>query len=201
MTLISLRPKFSNLNPIILASASPRRQDILKQKQINFITATHHFDEASIKSTDFKTPRLYVKHLAQQKAYCVKNTNNLWVLTADTIVTYQDTIFEKPKNLDDALSMLLYLQNKTHQIFTAFCLFNKALNKSYLRCCKSDITFKDNSPALVQDYIYTYKPLDKSGSYGIQELPKDIKYTLKGSFKNVMGLPITDVIRLIKYIQ
>ena len=155
----------------------------------------------SIQPADFQSPRQYVKHCALQKALSLTNRSKNWLLTADTIVVHEDTILEKPKDKNDATTMLSTLSNTTHCVITSFCLFHPILKKCYVRSVKSFVTFGKLTKKHIEDYIHQFNPYDKAGSYGIQELPAYFNAHVKGSKYNVIGLPIYQVRSLIKHIQ
>lgn len=189
------------MQSIKLASGSPRRKEILETFHIKFEQIPHHFDETSLHPDEYANKVDYVKKLAYLKALSVVNHANDWVLTADTIVVYQNIVLNKPKNLEEACSFLKKLSNSTHQVLSAFCLKHANQKKSYIRCDVATLTFNKISEHDISHYVYTYSPLDKAGGYGIQELPKNFVHHIDGSRYTVIGLPIYQLKSVIKHIH
>ena len=186
---------------IKLASGSPRRKDILNHFKIPFDLISHCLDETTINPIDYKNKVDYVKKLAHLKALSIKDNLNNWILTADTIVVYENSVLNKPQDLKQATQYLKRLSNSNHFVYSAFCLLNRNLNKSYIRCDKATITFNKLLHKDILDYVHHYHPLDKAGAYGIQELPKHFVKKLIGSKYTVIGLPIYQLKSVIKHIH
>lgn len=190
----------SNTFQLCLASASPRRQAILKAFSVPFRCIQHQFDEQSVSPDDFSTSAKYVRHLAKQKALSTQEGHH-WVLAADTIVVHQNRILGKPRDHNEAFQYLSALNNDCHQVMTAFCLYNQALNKHVCQLNKSQVCFNDLSDSDLKHYINTFKPFDKAGAYGIQEVPTHFIRSFSGSKYTIIGLNIKSVLKRIKHIQ
>jgi septum formation protein len=178
--------KLKNHN-IILASGSPRRQQFFKDLGFQFEICLKPIEEiypehlTHLEITDF---------LAQLKAAPFKevlNDNDI-LITSDTIVWHNDKAVGKPKDTDDAFSMIKSLSNSTHQVLTSVCFTTKTQQKTVNDITK--VTFKTLSDDEIWYYVNTFKPLDKAGAYGIQDWIGLVGVTkLEGSYFNVMGLP------------
>ena len=189
------------MSVIYLASHSPRRHQLLREFGIQHKIVDHLFDEESLDPNTFLNKETYVKKLALNKAESVINLQNNWILSADTIVVFNNRVFNKPTDLNQAISYLETLSGNKHQVMTAFCLLNKKLNKKIVRCAKATITFNKLSKDQIKDYVFKSKPLDKAGGYAIQELPSGFVKKCTGSKFTVIGLPIFMLKRVIKRIH
>ena len=173
---------------LILASGSPRRQELLKSLGLPF--------EIRIKEID----EVYPKHLKKSEIsdYLAQLKSNAFVeelnpkdllITSDTIVWYHNMALGKPKSKDDAFQMLQKLSGKTHEVITSVVI--KSLKKEDIFNCITKVTFKELSSEEIQFYIDNYNPMDKAGAYGIQDWIGQIGITkIEGSYFNVMGFPI-----------
>lgn len=187
---------FSTHQPLILASASPRRQQFLRNLGIDFTVTTADVDETPFSR---ELPNDFARRMATDKAKKVAADNQAsWVIGADTIVTLEDgTILGKPANQQEALTMLNHLNNATHRVMTGMCLFhfNKGIENTIVET--TEVTFMDSPEALLKTYINTGEPLDKAGSYGIQGLGSFLVKEINGSCTNVIGLPVNRLISLL----
>ncbi|MBI60370.1 septum formation protein Maf [bacterium] len=182
---------------LLLASSSPRRRDILKQFGYTFSCIQHSFDETSLCFADFSSARSYVKELAKQKALSILNTSDDIVLTADTIVIFNNQCLGKPKNKAEASAYLSLLQGNTHSVISAFCLFYKHI-KPIVRSALCNVTFNPLNDTQIETYITTKNPYDKAGGYGIQDCPNSFINHYSGSIYTIMGLPIYQLNQTIK---
>ena len=121
-----------------------------------------------------------------------------WVLGADTVVVLEKTLFGKPENSGEARKFLQALSGKTHQVITSFCLLNRALKRSIARSVSTRVTFKPLSPREIDWYIQTREPLDKAGAYAIQGKGAFCVQKIRGSYTNVVGLPVTEVLEALE---
>jgi len=174
---------------IILASKSPRRQQLLKGLEITFSIQPKDVEEIYPENLAGEQIAVYLSELkARAFDFSILPENTL-LITADTIVYLDNVVIGKPKNFDDAVQMLSTLSGKKHQVITGVCLKTKDVSHSFY--AKSDVYFRHLEMDEIQHYVRQYKPYDKAGAYGIQEW---IGYTgierIEGSFYNVMGLPI-----------
>ncbi|MGE4289765.1 MAG: Maf family nucleotide pyrophosphatase [Salinivirgaceae bacterium] len=173
---------------IILASQSPRRQQLLKELGLNFSIEVREIDEVYPAHLQREEIPVY---LAQLKAKVFENSlsKNQLVITADTIVWLNNHVLGKPTDFDDALNMLQSLSGNTHTVYTGVCL--KSLSKETTFWAKTDVHFKVLSEEEITYYLKTHKPYDKAGAYGIQEWIGYIGIEhIEGSYFNVMGLPV-----------
>lgn len=172
---------------LILASNSPRRKKILTDLCLNFEVMPSNYDEKL--ETDIFSYDL-IEDLATQKACEVVRRvgNNEIVLGADTVVVLHNKILGKPHSKEEAYQMLRGLSGQTHMVVTALCGINTQTNRAALLSTTSYVRFKELSEDLIHYYIDEFNPLDKAGSYGIQELPDGILDKYEGSFENIVGL-------------
>ncbi len=171
---------------IILASKSPRRQELLKLMDLDFRIVLKEVDESY---PDNLTPEEIAVYIARKKAEAFDEiVSDEIVLTADTIVSVEGHILGKPDTEEHAVEMLKMLSGKTHQVITGVCLFYKHHYHSFYDV--SEVTFRDMNQEELKHYVTKYKPMDKAGSYGIQEWigVTGIK-KINGSYTNVVGLP------------
>lgn len=182
-----LKEKLAKYN-IILASKSPRRQELLKGLELDFEIKTKEIEEIFPDSLYKEEIPLFLSNL---KAKAFKNdlTDNDLVITSDTIVWCNNKQFGKPIDTNDAVSMLNELSNKSHEVITAVTLMTKEKTVSFFDITK--VFFKRLSNEEINHYVNTYKPFDKAGSYGIQEW---IGFAgiekIEGDYFNVVGLPL-----------
>ena len=177
---------------IILASKSPQRKYLLKQAGIEFLVIPPQVDESEFNLTN---PSDYVKKLAIAKAeYIAEKYPDSWVIGADTIVYINNTILEKPESKKNAVQMLKCLSAKTHVVYTGFsiCCKNKAQKIS--RIAKTEVILKKMSDHEIKWYVNTKEPFDKAGAYAIQGLGASLVKSINGSYTNVVGLPVCEVI-------
>jgi septum formation protein len=173
---------------MILASASPRRAELLRQLGLAFQVVPS--DAAEVCHSHL-TPREVCLMNAYRKARTVAaRFPAALVLGADTMVCLDDMIFGKPADLAEASRMLVQLQGRTHQVITGVCLVRQEARRSRLFAVATDVTFRPLSPARIQDYLAAINPLDKAGAYAIQEQGEQIVAGISGSFSNVVGLPL-----------
>ncbi|QIA08897.1 Maf-like protein [Draconibacterium halophilum] len=172
----------------ILASKSPRRQELLKSLGIDFEVQTKDVDESY---PNHLPPDKIPVYLAEKKAKAFTNglNNNDLLITADTIVVLNDHVLEKPVDYDHAFQMLSALSGRIHEVITGVCL--SSTKKSVVFSSLTNVQFKKLTNAEIDYYINTFKPYDKAGAYGIQEWIGSIGIShIEGSFYNVMGLPL-----------
>jgi len=182
---------------LILASKSPRRRYLLSQAGLEFDVIPSGFDENSVILTD---PAEYVRALSLAKANDIARQHpQSWVIGADTIVRFDGEVLGKPKGKSAARDMLKRLSGQTHQVFTGYTICRDDRMNSYTDAVCTDVTFKELSDEEVEWYIHTDEPFDKAGAYAIQGLGTFLVKRINGSYTNVVGLPVCEVIeRLIK---
>ncbi len=173
------------MGKIVLASSSPRRAQILKDYKLEIIPSPY-----IEKHTKTAFSYAYVEDLAYNKAFAVLPLveENCIVVGADTVVVLDEEILEKPNDENDAFNMLKKLSGKTHSVITAISMINSATKNHLTVSTTSFVTFEDISDEMILKYIKEYKPLDKAGSYGIQELPPGYVKAVEGDFENIIGI-------------
>ncbi|MDR1608363.1 MAG: Maf family protein [Deltaproteobacteria bacterium] len=177
---------------LILASASPRRRELLRAAGFQFIVKPAEVDESPI---DQEPPRAQVSRLAVAKALAgAKENPQSLVLAADTIVVLKGQIFGKPKELAEAKEMLKALSGQTHEVITAFCLLGKNCPKPIVKPVSSAVTFRPLNASDIEAYLALGESLDKAGAYAVQGLGLSLIKEIQGSLTNVMGLPLQEVI-------
>ncbi len=177
---------------IILASASPRRRELLGQIGVQFTVCPVDIDETPLAD---EQPGAYVQRIAAKKSAAVApNTEKLPVLAADTAVVSGSYIMGKPENLQDAMRMLGQLSGKTHQVYTAVSLRGK-FHQQVLSV--TDVTFRILTECEIKHYWQSEEPADKAGSYAIQGLGAIFVQSITGSFSGVVGLPIFETVKIL----
>ena len=186
-----------NQELICLASASPRRRQLLEQIGVSFEVFPTEIDESF---RDDEPPQQLVHRLALAKAEHAAAlpqwSPDQLVVAADTAVVLKGKIFGKPADDSDACRMLTELSGRTHQVMTAV-----AMVRGDTRFCEtnvSEVTFKDLEPAEIEHYVATGEPADKAGAYGIQGLGAVFVSRLEGSYSGVMGLPLFETAALLE---
>jgi septum formation protein len=183
-------------SPFILASASPRRQELLRSVGLKFKTIPAHVNEDYI---DGESPRQHVKRLAQDKARVLAHKYpGAWVLGADTIVVIDGLILGKPENKTQARQMLTRLSGREHKVFTGFNLTHAASRVTKTKVIRSAVQFKDISAEEMEWYISCDEPYDKAGGYAVQGKGAYFIRAIRGSYTNVIGLPLCEVLEELK---
>lgn len=185
------------MGKIILGSSSPRRADILRKNKLDFeIIPSNYVEPHDV--TDFSYA--YVENLAYNKALDVAKTTkeDATVIGADTIVVIDNKILGKPKDRNDAINTLKMLSGKTHFVVTSIALVNSKDLSYKIQSTTTYVTFEDLTNEQIEYYIDNFKPFDKAGSYGIQELPKGYIKNFDGDLENVIGLPSKTLFEMLK---
>lgn len=185
---------------IYLASASPRRKELLAQLGVSFIQIENDFDETPLAN---ETPEDYVKRLAIGKARSAKPfcdpANRLPILGADTIVVLNNNFLGKPKDLEEAKLMLSQLSGQTHQVYSGVSLCYQ--DNAIWEVSKSDVTFCQLSEETIEAYCATKEPLGKAGSYAIQGIAGSFVNGISGSYSGIVGLPLYETRMLLEQMQ
>jgi septum formation protein len=184
------------MSDLILASASPRRAEILEQIGVSFQIVPADIDETPMSQ---ELPIDYVQRMAQEKAKRVIDSvagSSMVVLGADTSVVLGSKIYGKPKNSEEALAMLADLSGKTHQVLTAVAMGDN--QRCVIKLSATDVEFRELDPRECLDYWKTGEPLDKAGGYAIQGLGAVFVEKISGSFSGVVGLPIEQTAQLLQ---
>ncbi len=182
---------FTTNEPLVLASASPRRRRFLEGLGLSFIIEAAQVDENPLAH---EAPEEFVLRVATDKARAVaKRHPDGWVLGADTVVVLDNQILGKPVDEDDARRLLTLLAGRWHEVLTGFCLYRK--NKEHLtaQAVRTTVKFVDFDETIAAAYVQTGEPLDKAGAYGIQGKGGFLVEQIKGSYSNVVGLPLAEV--------
>ena len=183
---------------VILASKSPRRVEVLEKIVKEFEVVQSNFDENTI---DFKGDiEEYVKDLSRNKAIQVSKRLNepSIVIAADTVVFQNGKVLEKPKNEEDAFSMLSSLSGNTHKVYSGICLINTYDDTVVTDCDCTEVRFSELNPRQIRNYINSGEPMDKAGAYGIQGLGGAFVEGIKGCYYNVMGLPLNKLYKALE---
>jgi septum formation protein len=183
-------------NPFILASASPRRQELLRQVGLKFKIMPAHVNEEHLPQ---ESPRQHVHRLAGNKAMAIAGKYpDAWVLGADTIVVIDDRILGKPKGKAQAKEMLQTLSGREHKVFTGFTIAHVAAKISKTKVIRSAVRFKNISAEELTWYIGCAEPYDKAGGYAVQGKGAFFIKSIRGSYTNVIGLPLSEVLEELK---
>lgn len=183
---------FQNLAPLILASGSPRRRRFLTDLGLEFTLATADLDEG-IRPGEL--PGELVCRLAGEKAATVAAGNpDSWVIGADTVVVLGGEILGKPAGPAGALTMLKRLVGHTHQVWTGVTVmrWSDQVSRTFAVC--TEVSFAEVSEPVLAAYVATGEPLDKAGSYGIQGHGVFLVDSIRGSYSNVVGLPLPELL-------
>jgi septum formation protein len=173
----------------ILASASPRRKEILEDIGMKVDVIPSVVDESSVSSLP---PEKMVMELALLKgadvARCASKGD--YVISADTVVVCDGAIMGKPKNSDDAFRMLMKLSGKWHSVFTGYCVIEASSGSASVKYEETRVKFRNIDENEARSYIETREPMDKAGSYGIQGKGRLFVEKIDGDYYNVVGLPV-----------
>lgn len=186
-----------NLPPIVLASSSPRRSEILSWAGLSFTTHPADIDETPING---ENPEVYVMRLAEKKAQVSSGFApfNGLVLAADTIVVDGYELLGKPVDSEDARRMLIRLRGRTHQVHTALVIAVPSKGIKEQSLCSTDVHMRKYSDIELQAYLDTGDPLDKAGGYGIQHTDFRPVVKFSGCFASVMGFPLCHFEKLLR---
>jgi septum formation protein len=176
------------VQPLVLASQSPRRKELLEVLGVPFSIVVPVTDE----SPKFgESPEEYVIRVARDKAQDVAaRVHRSIVLSADTVVTIDSEILGKPRDRADAIRMLTRLSGRDHQVFTAVCVLNQLNGEMREGLEKTAVSFRQLSSREIEDYIEREDVMDKAGAYAIQGFASVFIPGISGSYSNVMGLPL-----------
>ncbi len=182
---------------LILASKSPRRQELLEKCNIPFISIPADIDETLTPGIPLTEA---IKELSKRKASSIlQQYPDAIVLGSDTIVTINDQVLGKPHSKQDAFAMLKQLQNQTHQVITGIAILS--VKRVYTGVSVSNVTFAQMTDEEIMDYINTGEPMDKAGSYGIQGQGGCYVTKIQGDYYAIMGLPLNLVYEELKNIN
>jgi septum formation protein len=189
----------SGKNKIILASASPRRSELLESAGIRFDVVPGHIDETPFAG---EQPVAHVLRLAEEKAREVAGREEArYFIGADTIVVCAGEIMGKPRDGADAERMLAKLSGVAHEVITGFALFDKEQQAAVRQAVTTRVYFKALDLAEIRAYIATGCPLDKAGAYAIQGGAAYMVERIEGSYTNVVGLPLCEVVAALRQLE
>jgi len=181
---------------LILASKSPRRSELLRQVGLEFEVVPSMVEENFVQG---ESPQEHVIRLAQAKARDVASKYpERWVIAADTIVCIGGSILGKPKNREEAMQMLLLLSGEEHQVLTGFAVCHLAKGEADKEAVQTAVKMKNLTPAEMEWYVQTGEPFDKAGGYAIQGIGSFMIESIRGSYTNVVGLPLCELIQMLK---
>jgi septum formation protein len=182
---------------IILASASPRRRELLSSIGLRFQVLPSTVPEETM---DHELPQDQVSRLAVAKASEISGrVPGMWVLGADTIVVIDGNILGKPRDVQEAREMLSVLASRTHEVYTGYALVRSDLAApAVVRWVRSEVHIRSLTAEEIAGYVATGEPMDKAGAYAIQGIGSAIVERISGSYTNVVGLPLCEVTRDLK---
>ena len=183
--------------PLILASASPRRREMLERIGLAIEVSPADIDE---RPHDGEPPGAYVARIARAKAVAVARPGPRWVLAADTTVTIDGAILGKADTADEAAAMLRRLSGRTHQVLTAFVLVGEQGGCACLRdgLVATDVVMTDFDAQAVVDYVACGEWRGKAGAYALQGIGAALVRQVRGSVTNVIGLPLAEVVAVLR---
>jgi septum formation protein len=183
------------VNRLILASKSPRRYKLLKQVDLDFEVIASGVVEDFFNT---ESPREHVLRLAETKAREVaRKYPDRWVVGADTIVCINESILGKPKSREEAVDMLHRLSGREHRVLTGFSVCHSDKGKSDKEAVQTAVKMKPLTSAEIEWYVHTGEPLDKAGGYAIQGMGSFMIESIQGSYTNVVGLPLCELIQML----
>jgi septum formation protein len=198
-------PNNQNSPPLLLASASPRRQEFLNLLGIAFSLRPSQIEEGL---KDGEWPEDYVKRIAEAKAKAalqnITANDPPWILAADTIVCIQGKILGKPQNRQQAQEFLHLLSGKKHRVLSAFCLMQNShrsplsAHADRIQMVQSEVLFRPLSSKEISTYLDTQEWQDKAGGYGIQNKGAFLIDSVVGSYCNIVGLPLQELLVALK---
>ena len=204
---------------IILASASPRRKELLER--LGFSVKTIPANVVELRDED-EAPENFVKRLARAKVLSVvdrlrstiyaeqeanrprrlqtsqKDPGARWLIGADTVVVLDDDVIGKPKDNADAVAYILRLSGREHMVITGFCIFDMKKNKEGIQAVTSVVRFKRLGQAEAERYVSLGESLDKAGAYAVQGIGAYLAESINGSYTNVVGLPLCQVVEMMQ---
>jgi len=184
---------------LVLASASPRRRRLLALAGLDFEVVPAEVDESPRPDEGAADQ---VRRLAQAKAEQVGQSRPAdWILAADTLVVLGSLVLGKPRDRAEAAEMLARLSGRTHQVLTGYCLFNKALDRGHIDLCRTEVEFRNLTGPDIEKYLESGEPLGKAGAYAIQGRGAGLVKRVFGSYTNVVGLPLAEIIELLRFYQ
>ncbi len=187
---------YQNTESIILASGSPRRRQYLVEMGIKFTVQTALVDEQPF---DKENPESFVLRMALAKAAVVSaEFPDSWVISGDTVVCLDDRILGKPVDEDDAVALLMALSGREHCVKTGFCVAHELRGVKTLQVVSTKVVFAGFSKEVARAYVAAGESLDKAGAYGIQGKGIFLVKAIEGSYSNVVGLPLHELLTVLQ---
>jgi septum formation protein len=184
------------MKPIVLASASPRRKEILARTGLPFRVDATDSDEEMDPAL---SPRALARSLSYRKAASVASRHkNALIIAADTFIVFRGRIFGKPHTAAEAGRMLKTLNGKKHSVITGFTIMDTATKKRLTRSIETKVYFRKMAPGEIDAYVRSREPLDKAGAYAIQGLGAALIRKIEGDYDNVVGLPVSSLVEELK---
>lgn len=189
----------SPLPTIVLASASPRRKELLERVGVACAVIPSHINEEYIPG---ESPDEHVLRLAREKAMEIAGRSEVsgrWFIGSDTVVLRDETILGKPTDAADATAMLTSLSGRSHKVLTAFAVHDRETGTTTSEVVSTEVRFKVLTAAEISGYIASGEPFDKAGSYAIQGIGTFMVQAINGSYTNVVGLPLCEVVDVLEH--
>lgn len=186
---------YHNQRKLILASGSPRRQKYLKDMGLDFIVRTASVHEQPLENEKSES---FVLRMAREKAAAVSvDFPDFWVVSGDTVVCLGDQILGKPSNEEHAVALLMALSGREHCVKTGFCVAQYSSRVEIAQFVTTKVYFSKFSESVARAYVATGEPLDKAGAYGIQGKGACLVKAIEGSYSNVVGLPLFELMEIL----
>lgn len=186
---------YTNNEAITLASGSPRRKEFLVDLGLTFDVRAATIDE---EPWNFENARDFVLRMAKEKAEAVADQfPDSWIISGDTIVCLQQSILGKPDSIEHAVDLLLQLSGQTHLVRSSFCVLHQKKKILRIGSAETRVRFSDFSEDVARAYVATGEPMDKAGGYGIQGVGGTLVESIEGSYSNVVGLPMAELVSVL----
>ena len=187
---------YQNSQPIILASESPRRQQYLEEMGLTFTVQSASVTETPLANED---PEGFVQRMAMEKASVISaRFPETWVISGDTVVCLGDKILGKPADEDEAVALLMSLSGREHCVKTGFCVAHGSRRVRVVQSVTTKVHFSDFSELVALAYVAAGESLDKAGAYGIQGKGVFLVKAIEGSYSNVVGLPLYELMEVLQ---
>jgi len=186
------------LKKIILASQSPRRRELLNLMGVDFEIQESSWVELDNGNSDYSPEELCCHNaLGKARAVCLPPEDDCIIIGCDTIVVLDNVIMGKPGNGEEAVGMLRELSGKIHFVLSGIALIDNRIKKEIVNSVKTEVKFRNLSFNEINNYVKTKEPLDKAGAYGIQGKGALLVEEIKGCYYNVVGLPLTQLYKML----
>jgi septum formation protein len=184
------------MKTIVLASASPRRKELLEKTDLTFTVDTAGYEENMQSGL---SPRALARLLSLEKAKAVAGKyRNAVIIAADTFIVFRKRILGKPHTKDEARKMLRILNGRGHSVITGFTILDTETNRKVSRSVVTKVFFRNLTPEEIDAYVESGEPLDKAGAYAVQGLGSAIVRRIEGDYFNVVGLPVSSLVEELK---